>query len=366
MDKTYALINLNNLKYNYERIKEAVGEKEIACVVKADAYGHGDKVVAPFLEKLGVRFFCVSCVKEALSLRKAGVKGEILILGYTDGEDAKILSENNISQAVYSEEFAKMLSENAEKQGVSVRVHIVIDTGMGRIGFTSSPEEIKKSVDLEGLLVEGVFTHYSSADMFDEESVKYTEMQEKLFKDKVEGLKNLGFNFTYIHSCNSAGALKKPNGFTNLCRIGIILYGLMPSDESYDIDLKPVLSFRSVVSMVKKLPKDSFISYGRKYKTEKETYVATVPVGYADGYRRSLEGRDVLIGGKRCPVIGRVCMDQIMVDITAVENVKMGDEVILIGEEISADEIARACGTINYEIVCTIGKRVPRKYIPEN
>lgn len=365
MDKTYALINLENLKYNYEKIKEKLGGRKMACVVKANAYGHGDKVVAPFLESLGADFFCVSCLKEALSLRESGVKGEILILGYTDGENAKLLYDNNISQAVYSEEFAKILSLNAEKQGVSVRVHIVIDTGMGRIGFTSSPEEIKKSVCLKGLSVEGVFTHYSSADMFDEESVKYTEMQEKLFRDKVDALKNLGFNFTYIHSCNSAAALKKSNDFTNLCRIGIILYGLLPSEEDYDIDLKPVLSFRSVVSMVKKMPMGKSVSYGRKYKTEKETLIATVPVGYADGYRRALEGSDVLINGKRCPVIGRVCMDQIMVDVSGAGEVKMGDEVILIGGEISASEIAKKCGTISYEIVCNIGRRVSRYYYPE-
>lgn len=366
MDKTYALINLENLKYNYEKIKEKLGDKKMACVVKANAYGHGDKVVAPFLESLGASVFCVSCLKEALSLRDAGVKGEILILGYTDVENAKILYENNISQTVYSEEYADMLSKSAVEEGVSIRVHIAVDTGMGRIGFLPDSGKIAKSIKRDGLSVEGIFTHYSSADMFDEESVKFTKKQEDAFQKTVNELLAAGFDFTYIHSCNSAGSLRNLGENTNLLRVGISLYGLLPSDENYDIDLKPVLSFRSVVSMVKKMPAGKSVSYGRKYTTEKETLIATVPVGYADGYRRALEGSDVLINGKRCPVIGRVCMDQIMVDVSGAGEVKMGDEVILIGGEISASEIAKKCGTISYEIVCNIGRRVSRKYIPEN
>lgn len=365
MENTYALISLENLKHNYNEIKKAVGNTQMACVVKADAYGHGDKVVASYLEKLGASFFCVACINEALSLREAGVKGEILILGYTPCEEVRSLWENNISQAVYSAEYAKELSENAEKEGVSIKSHLVIDTGMGRIGFCEEPSFIADAVKLPGLNVEGVFTHYSSADMFDDDSVAYTEGQENLFRERVKALQDMGISFKYIHSCNSAASLKKQNDFTNLCRVGIILYGLKPSDDEYDIDLKPVMSLRSVVSMVKNLPSGKCVSYGREYITTKDTTVATVAVGYADGYRRALRNAEVIINSVRCPIIGRICMDQIMVDVTEAENAKMGDEVVLIGEGITAEELAEIGSTNNYEIVCNVSKRVGRHYTPE-
>jgi alanine racemase len=338
-----------------------------ACVVKADAYGHGDCVVVPFLEELGIKFFCVSSLYEALSLRSFGVTGEILILGYTPPDEAKTLSERGITQAVFSPEYAEELLKNAEKDNAKVKCHIVIDSGMNRIGFQEFDESTLALLKNKALDINGVFTHFSSADMFDDESIEYTDSQQNFFKKTVENLINKGFEFKYIHSFNSAAALTRESDFGNLCRLGIVLYGLSPSEYDYDIDLKPVMSFRSVISMIKTLPKGKAISYGRQFVTEKETKVATVACGYADGYDR-LNGNktEVLIRGKRCKVIGRVCMDQFMVDVTGLPEVKAGDEVILFGEDITADEVAEIGGTVNYDIVCAVGRRVPRVFIKNN
>lgn len=367
MNNTCAVINLDNLRHNIEEIRKRMPTKELACVVKADAYGHGDCVVAHFLEDLGINFFAVSCIDEALHLRNSGVKREILILGYTPPEYAKVLSENNISQAVYSPEYAKALAWEAKNSGCVVKIHIAIDSGMNRIGFFSSPEEIINSVKRDEFIAEGIFTHFSSADMFDSESVSYTDSQEDFFRSTVEALSEMGLSFKYIHSFNSAATLTRTDDFTNLCRVGIIIYGLAPSDYDYKTLLKPVMTFKSVISMIKTLPEGRYISYGREYVTEKQTRVATVAAGYADGYPRKCGGRaDVIIRSKRCPVIGRVCMDQFMVDVTDVPDAIPGDEVILFGEDVTADEIAKINGTINYEIVCAISKRVNRHYIKDN
>ncbi len=367
MKSTCAVINLDNLRHNLSVLKKRCGEKIPACVVKADAYGHGDCVVVPFLEELGINFFCVSCIREALSLRSYGIKGEILILGYTPPEEAKTLSERGISQAVFSPEYAKELIKNAEKDGASVKCHLVIDSGMNRIGFQNFGENTLALLKSKALDINGVFTHFSSADMFDDESIEYTDRQQEFFRKTVESLQEKGLNFKYIHSFNSAATLTRKSDFGNLCRLGIVLYGLRPSEYDYNIDLKPVMSFRSVISMIKTLPAGKSISYGRQFVTDKETKVATVACGYADGYDR-LNGNktEVLIRGKRCRVIGRVCMDQFMVDVSHIPDAAAGDEVILFGEEVTADEVAEIGGTVNYDIVCAVGRRVPRVFIKNN
>ncbi len=367
MKSTCAVINLDNLRHNIEILTERCGERIPACVVKADAYGHGDAVVVPYLEELGINFFCVSCLNEALSLRSYGVKGEILILGYTPPDQAKTLADNNISQAVFSYEFAEELIKNAEKDNAKVKCHITLDSGMNRIGFQSFSEEEITLLKNKALDIKGVFTHFSSADMFDGESIEYTDRQEDFFEKSVETLKENGFDFEFIHSFNSAATLTREGSFGNLCRLGIVIYGLKPSEYDYNIDLKPVMSFRSVISMIKTLPRGKAISYGRQFVTDKETRVATVACGYADGYDR-LNGNktEVLIRGKRCRVIGRVCMDQFMVDVTHLPEAKAGDEVILFGEDVTADEVAEIGGTVNYDVVCAVSRRVPRVYIKNN
>ena len=367
MKSTHAVINLDNLRHNLSVLRERIGDLIPACVVKADAYGHGDCVVVPFLEELGINFFCVSCINEALSLRSYGIKGEILILGYTPPDEAKTLSEIGITQAVFSPEYLAELIKNSEKDGKKVKCHIVIDSGMNRIGFQKFDENTLELLKNKSLDINGIFTHFSSADMFDDESVEYTDKQQEFFKKTVGFLKEKGFDFKYVHSFNSAASLMRTKDFGNLCRLGIVLYGLNPSEYDYKIDLKPVMSFRSVISMIKTLPEGKSISYGRQFVTEKETKVATVACGYADGYDR-LNGNktEVLIRGKRCRVIGRVCMDQFMVDVTDVPEVSPGDEVILFGEGITADEVAEIGGTVNYDIVCAVGRRVPRVFIKNN
>ncbi len=365
MKKTHAEINLDNLCFNLSEIKKRSGGKELICIVKADAYGHGDKVIAPELQKLGIKFFATASIDEALSLRRAGVKGEILILGWTDPDRISELYENNITQAVFSPEYAAALSSMAFLNEIKVKVHLVIDSGMGRIGFRSSEEVLENLEYFKNFETEGVFTHFSSADMFDDESVNYTDNQASRFKEIVSELKS--FNFKYIHSFNSAALITRKDDFTNLARVGIIIYGLMPSDYEYNIPLKPVMSFKSVISMVKTVKEGDSLSYGRQYKASKETRVATVAAGYADGYDR-LNGNKtkVVIKGKRCPVIGRVCMDQFMVDVSEVPDVKMGDEVTLFGEGVSCDEVASIAGTVNYDIVCAVSRRADRVYIKDN
>lgn len=362
--------------HNYKAIRDAMrpGAK-MCCVVKADAYGHGAEQLAHLYERLGAQWLAVSNLEEAIQIRACGVGLPILILGYTPPTEAKKLADLNIAQAVLSEKYAVQLNTEAEKAKVKVRAHIKLDTGMSRIGFVyqdvqrdgNSLLEIQRVCALKSLMPEGIFTHFAVADE-GADGEEFTRRQYKCFTGAIEKLESVGVRFRIRHCDNSAGLMDYPEFQLDMCRPGVILYGMMPSDKvRKKLDLQRVMRLRSVVSLVKALPAGVPVSYGCIYRTERETKVATVPIGYADGYPRMLSGKvDVLIRGQRAHSIGRICMDQMMVDVTDIPDVQEEDIVTLIGsdgeETVTADEMAELVGTINYEITCGISKRVARIY----
>ncbi|MBE6729033.1 MAG: alanine racemase [Ruminococcaceae bacterium] len=364
LHRTWAEINSSALIHNYNTIKNTAKECRLISVVKADAYGHGTDIVVPALLSAGADFFAVSNIDEAVELRSLNVDCPILILGYTPPEAAESLFKNNIIQTVYDTDYARKLSVCAKKAGVTLTVHIKLDTGMGRIGFNCREnalcgiDEAINCLNLENLNFEGVFTHFSSAD-FDND---YTEKQFALFMKATQKIKNSCSSIKIVHCCNSAGLLSQKNKHLNACRPGIILYGLTPDKNmAFDEKLIPAMTLKSVVSMVKEVEADTFVSYSKTFKADKKMRLATISVGYADGYPRALSNKGrVLINGKFANIVGRVCMDQTIVDVSHIDNVNIGDEVILFGQELPVDEIAEICNTINYEIVCGISKRVPR------
>jgi alanine racemase len=344
------------------------------AVVKADAYGHGAPFVAKEFDALGADYFGVSNIEEALQLRRCGISKPILILGYTPPEYADVLIEKKISQTVFSLDYAKELSAAAVKSGGKITAHIKIDTGMSRIGFLfhneceskESLDEITKAAALQGLDLEGAFTHFAVADEPDNE---FTHTQFNRFIDALSALESRNVKFRLRHCCNSAGLLNFPEMQLDMVRPGIILYGLTPcAGMPMPIELKPVMSLKTAISQVKELDKDTAISYGMTYRTQNKSVIATLPIGYADGYARSLSNSaEVLIKGKRASVVGRVCMDQSMADITAIDGATVSDIATIIGsdggEQVTMEEIASKMGTINYETACLIGKRVPRVFL---
>ena len=367
LHRTWAEISKSALIYNFEQIEKRAAGAEIMAVVKADAYGHGDKIVSPVLEECGADMFAVSNIDEAKSLREYGVEKPILILGYTPVECVKDLYDNDISQCVYSRSYAVLLSQAAKESGGRVKVHIKFDTGMSRLGFDlrddslSGADDAAFSAKLPNFCVEGVFTHFAAADSDKSECEEFTEGQYNRFMRGVERLRACGVNPTYLHCDNSAGLCGGKHSL-DIVRPGIILYGLKPDkDFNTRLELKPVMTLKSVVSFVKTVKKGTPVSYGMTYTANEDMKIATVAAGYADGYPRLASNKgEVLIRGKRAKIVGRVCMDQMIVDVSDIDGVKMGDEVILFGNDISVDEIAGICGTINYEIVCGIAPRVPR------
>ncbi|GIM28277.1 alanine racemase 1 [Clostridium polyendosporum] len=369
----WAEIDLDAIEYNIKQIRKVAKSKEIIGVVKADAYGHGALDVAPVLLKNGADKLAVAVITEALELINNGINAPIIILGYTPLDFAKDLIQNNIEQTVYSLEYAKELSKKAQKLNKIVKVHIALDTGMGRIGFLPDDQGVKDTCEisrLPNIEIAGLFTHFSTSD---EKDKNYTMNQLEKYTSFYNKLVNHGVNIKLRHAANSAAIIDLPETHFDAVRPGIILYGYYPSDEiiKEKIDLKPALTLKTNVVHVKKMPKGMYISYGRKFQTEKESIIATLPIGYADGYTRLLFNKaKVIINGKLAPVVGRICMDQCMVDVSEVGDVKIGDEVILIGEQngikFNADDIAELIGTINYEVVCMISKRVPRVYTKED
>ncbi len=366
LHRTWAEIDLNALVHNFNVLKSLSKDSKIMAVVKADAYGHSAKAIAPVLESQGADYFAVSNIEEALSLRKYGIKKPILILGYTPVECVKILKDNDISQCVYSKEYALQLSEKAVNENIEIKIHIKLDTGMSRLGFDCRSEasngvtEAIECARFKNLITEGVFTHLAVSDSDKADDEQFTKTQYNRFTSALETLNKNGVNPTLTHCCNSAGFLSNNKMHLSLSRIGISLYGLAASPK-FKQNLVPVMTVKSVVSMVKEINKGDFVSYGRTFKADKNMRIATIAVGYADGYPRILSNKGyVLINGKKAKIVGRVCMDQMCVDITDIPEAKMGDEVIILGKELSADVIATLCNTINYEIVCGISKRVPR------
>ena len=368
LHRTWAEIDLDALVHNFDIIKKEATGAKLMAVVKADAYGHSVRIVAPILEQHGADAFAVSNIEEAITLRGCGITRPILILGYTPVSMAAQLYLNDISQCVYSPEYAAALSKRACADGVKVKVHIKLDTGMSRLGFDcrdeklSGIEEAVTAARLKGFVFEGIFTHFAVSDRTETSEDGFTDKQYSRFCTAAERFEKAGLRPKYRHCCNSAAFCLDSDKHFDMCRPGIILYGLTPSS---DLKLKenfvPVMTVKSVVSMVKTIKKGDTVSYGRTFTAEKEMKIATVTAGYADGYPRLLSNKGyVLINGKRANIIGRVCMDQMSVDVSDIDNVKQGDEVILFGKTLPVEELADMCGTINYEIICGISPRVPR------
>lgn len=375
--RTWAEVDVDAVKHNYRVIRKAVApQTQIMCVIKADAYGHGAVFLGKLYENLGADRFAVSNIEEALQLRENGITLPVLILGYTPASMAKELADNNISQAVFSEEYAEGLSREAIKQNVNVKIHIKTDTGMSRIGFMYqdkerdrlSIEKIKKTCSMPGLAAEGIFTHFAVSDEGDE-GKKTTLHQLECFSDVVQKLKNDGFSFDIVHCSNSGAVIDYKQAHFDCVRAGIILYGLSPSKKlAGRLDLRPAMQIKSVIAQVKTIEPGTPVSYGSTFISDKPLKLATVPIGYADGYTRSLGNRAYMtVNGKKANVVGRVCMDQLMLDVSGIDDVRSGDEVIVIGDgknnTLSFDDIAELTGTINYELVCLVGKRVPRVYV---
>lgn len=373
-NRAWSEINLDNIAHNVHEIRRITSKNsEIMGIVKADAYGHGVSEVVKTLLNSGVSCLAVSMLDEAIQLRNNGVEVPILILGYTDPRRAEEIILNNVTQTVFSHDLAQALSAAAVKLGRNVKIHIKIDTGMTRIGFMPGYSAVKNVVEiskLPGIIIEGLFTHFASADESDK---SYTYMQFERFMSICSELNRIGIYIPVKHAANSAAVIEFPEMHLNMVRPGIILYGMYPSEEvdKTRIDLKPAMTLKANVTLVKDVEKDTCISYGRIFTTKRESKIATIPIGYADGYTRLLSNNaKVLINGEFAPVVGRICMDQCMVDVTDLEKeVKVGDEVVLFGtqgeRQIAIEELASATGMINYEMVCIIGKRIPRVYLQD-
>lgn len=369
--RAWAEIDVQALIENFNIIRDTANQ-DVFAVIKANAYGHGAAKTALVLEKAGVAAFAVSNFLEAEDLRNNNITKPILILGYTPPEYAARLAQNNAQQTVFSLEYAQQLNAYAKEAGVVVQTHLKLDTGMGRIGlnFRDSNnfqlDEAKEILSLSNLDFEGVFMHFAVADSEDEEHTAFTNAQKERFLEAVNELEKI-HPFRIVHYCNSAATLNLSKEHSNAVRVGIILYGLAPSDEvSLPEGMRPVMSLYATVSMVKTIEDEESVSYGRTYRASGKRRIATVSAGYADGIPRLLSNKgSVLIHGKKAPIVGRVCMDQFCIDVTDIPEAAQGDTVTIFGQEPSVEEVAAFAQTINYEIVCGITKRVPRIYINE-
>lgn len=376
----WAEIDLDTLRHNFRIIRQQAAGLPLCAVVKADAYGHGAVRCARVLAEEGAAWLAVSCLAEALELRRAGQKLPILILGRTEPRYARVLAQNQITQCCYSLAYARALSREAQEAGVRVQIHLKADTGMGRIGFAlrtdfdAALREMIEAASLPGLEMTGLFQHFAAADEAGEDSKAYTAGQHALFVRAFEALRAGGREPALVHCDNSAGTLLHPDWPAGLprerCmgRPGIILYGYPPSAEVSCPDLRPVMTLKTVVSMVKELQPGQSVSYGRRFTAQTPTLAATLCAGYADGYPRLLsEGKGVVdLHGQPCPVLGRICMDQMLVDVTGIPNVADGDEAILWGGSgagDTAETIAQKTSTISYEVLCGVARRVPRVYL---
>lgn len=377
--RTWAEISLNAIEHNYNVIRNKVSDDtKVCCVIKADGYGHGAVELSQVYEKLGADFFAVSNIDEGIEIRKSGSKLPIVILGYTPVSEAENLAEYDISQAVFSLEYAKELSEKCVEEDCICKMHIKVDSGMSRIGFMCqefprdeySIEEICEACCLPNLEVEGLFTHFCVSDE-DAEGREFTNKQYENFIHVRDSLKKRGVDISVVHCSNSGAIEDYPETCCDMVRAGIILYGLAPSSKLADrLDLVPAMTLKTVVAFVKEVQKGATISYGRTFTADRKMKIATVPIGYADGFiRQNAKDGYMTVNGKKAKIVGRICMDQTMLDVTDIEDVKTGDEVVVFGTgengEPTADSLAENTGTINYETVCLVGKRVPRIYIKD-
>jgi alanine racemase len=364
---TVGEVDLEALEFNYRQIQKRipVGVKLLA-VVKADAYGHGAIPVSLRLEKLGVEYLGVAIPEEGVALRRGGVKTPILILGGVYGGEVEEIFRFHLTPVIFKKDSLKLLFREAERRRRKVKVHLKVDTGMGRLGvpLTLWPDFLKEVKGFPKLEVEGILSHFSMTD----EEKGYTQNQWRAFQKAVAIAEEVGISCPYLHMASSATLTTFPTYSAKLVRPGIMLYGSYPSPTFRPLlPLKPVMTLKTRIHFLKPVPSGARISYGGTYTTERDSLIATLPIGYADGYSRHLSNRgEVLIHGKRAPVVGKVCMDFIMVDVTDIPRVSVGDEVILMGkqgrEQITVEEIAEKINTISYEVFCLIGKRVPRVY----
>ena len=369
-DRTYAEVNLQAVRHNIEEARKNIkSDTKIMAIVKANAYGHGAVPVSKALISQ-VDAYGVAMIEEALELRDAGIDKMILILGYTGEEWYEELVKHCISQTIYTYDMAKKLSDVAVSHGKQTPIHIKIDTGMGRIGFAPTEESVgivEKISQLPGVFIEGIFTHFARAD---EKTIEAAKEPFARYMQFVQELEKKGIRIPIRHVSNSASIISFPEANLDMVRSGITTYGLYPSEDvpKEILKLQPAMSWKSKISFVKPIEPGTSISYGGTFTAEKPMIVATVPVGYADGMKRDLSGKGrVLVHGQYAQILGRVCMDQFMIDVTDISNVKMGDTVTIFGKDgdkcIPVEEIAELSHSFNYEFVCSISNRVPRKYI---
>ena len=369
---TWAEINIQNLAFNFYSIKNFIGKKvKLMAVVKADAYGHSAIECAKKLEEIGIDWFGVALPEEGLELRQNGILKPILCLGgFWNGQEEMLL-KNDLIPVIYQIEKAGYYNQAAKNLGLVGKAHIKIDTGMGRIGvrFDEAESFVAQLKNFRNVNFEGIMTHFAAADSFEEKD--FTELQIKRFHRAVEIFERNDFNFKYKDLANSPAAIAHPESYENMIRLGGILYGLgedVLPDWTEKPPLKSVLSLHTTISLIKKVKKGETLGYGRTFQADKDSIIATIPIGYQDGYKRMLSNRGrVLVKGKYADVVGRISMDWTIIDVTEIENVEVGDEVVLIGEQngskITTEEVAEKVGTISYEITCGINKRVSRKYV---
>ena len=369
--RSFARINLNAIDHNLSEIQKLLKENvKTLAVVKADAYGHGLVPVSKHIESK-VDYFAVATVEDALKLRENGIRKPIIILSYTSPLQYEEILSNDITVTIYDTQEAKLLSETAAKNGTTAKVHIPVDTGMGRIGLTPDEEGAKAVSEIyamNGIFLEGLFSHYAMADYEDKtEALKQTA----LFDSFIDMLEKKGIDIPIKHISNSAGTMELPKKY-DMCRVGIALYGLYPSEEmdKENVKLQPAMEVFSHIVHLKAVKKGTKIGYGHIYEAPSERRIATISIGYADGFKRCLTGVGyVLINGKKAPIVGKICMDQFMADVTDIPDLKVGDEVIVLGkssgEELSAEKLGSMCHSFNYEIICSFMPRVKRIYVNE-
>lgn len=368
--RTWAEVDLDAIAHNMREIRRITDPKaQIMAVIKADGYGHGFLEVTKTLLENGADRLAVAIPQEGKQLRKRGIDVPVLILSATMEDDIDEIIDLDLTTNVFSYEFAEVISKAAQKKKKTANVHIKLDTGMSRIGFVISDNneevinEILRISKLPYINIEGLFSHFSTSDEKDD---TYTRLQFKRFMAVADELKARGLDIPIKHICNSAGVMMYPEMHLDMVRPGVILYGMYPSDEvdKSKLDLIPAMTLKSRISYVKEVEAGRGVSYGKEYITDRTTKIATVPIGYADGYLRKIAKHgEMIVHGVKVPIIGRICMDQCMIDVTDVHNIKRGDEVIIFGREgVTIDDVAQWCETINYEISCTISKRIPRIY----
>ena len=369
----WAEINLDNLIFNINEIKKKSKNSEIIGVVKANAYGHGAVEVSKTLLDNGINRLAVANIIEAIELRESDINCPIMLLGISEDYAIDSIIDYNVEPTVSSYSFALKLNEKAKEFNKNINIHIAIDSGMGRIGFKQEDNDLKDIINiskLSNLKIESIFSHFSTADSKDKE---YSLKQLKIYNKFLDKLKNSGVIINKKNLSNSAAIMDLPESHYDYVRPGIIQYGYYPSDE-VDIEhfnIKPVLTWKTRVIHIKEVNEGEYIGYGKNFKTKRKSIIATLPVGYADGYSRGLSNKGkVIINGKLAPIVGNVCMDQFMVDITDIPDVKLDNEVILLGShsnvKFDADDMASILNTISYEILCLIGRRAPRVYIKDN